>query len=103
MDGEKCVLMTGTTITVTRTWEINGGLNIGIRSGPLQDKTEVDSPATALGPRDDDKGRKLTAAFDAGASYTFSKSVAYSVVKTQEEELNDEKCGYWTFVPRLAE
>lgn len=73
-----CTFATAQSVTVTNTYEVNLGLNLG---GGI------------------DEGG-LTAAFDAGATYSWSKSVGTSRTLTQPRPSDSlQYCGYWTFLP----
>ena len=41
----------------------------------------------------------LKEAFNFGASYSWTKSVAYGVTQRQSKKMGENECGYWTFVP----
>lgn len=73
-DSEICV----ESITVTNTYEFNFGLTFGVGG---------------------DEGAP-TAAFNLGASYSWSKSVGTTRTLTQPRPSNSlQYCGYWTFLP----
>jgi hypothetical protein len=46
---------------------------------------------------------EVTAAFEAGATYSFSKSLTYTTTTGQNKDLDARQCGYWTFIPYLFE
>ncbi len=72
---DECKVATGTTTTITTTWEIDGNVGLEIGKGPL------------------------TSAFNISASYSFSTSVSTSLSFEKSEKLEKNECGYWTFVP----
>jgi hypothetical protein len=77
--GGDCSLDLQRSVSTTTTWEIN--TNIGISGG-----TEA-----------------ITGSFDLGASYSWSKSIQFTVAKGQSIPLEDDDCAYWTWLPYLVE
>jgi hypothetical protein len=76
-----CTVTTGTSITVTNTYTINGGTSIKKRDG--EDPVE------------------LSIAFNLGASYSYSTSLTYTVTTGLQQPAQPNVCGYWTFVPYM--
>ncbi|KAM0804461.1 hypothetical protein BDR22DRAFT_885714 [Usnea florida] len=73
-----CTFATAQSITVTNTYELNFGFTLGGGG---------------------DEG-DLSAAFNLGASYSYSKSVGTTRTITQPRPSNSlQYCGYWTFLP----
>lgn len=75
----ECTVAEGTGTSTTTTWEIN--MSAGIEGG---------------------KGA-VTGAFNIGASYSFSKTVSYTVEHGEKQDLKEGESGYWTWVPFLVE
>lgn len=82
--GDGCTLAQSKTTTVTNGYSINVGIS------------------TKKNKRDDaPDASELELTFNAGASYTFSESVAYATTTTHTRNANQTAidCGYFTFVP----
>jgi hypothetical protein len=73
-----CVVTTGQSVTVTHSYSIS---------------TKVGLSST------DNLVDILTSAFELGASYSWSKAIAYTVTTSHTETLKANQCGYWTFIP----
>ncbi|PQE15645.1 Cerebellar degeneration-related antigen protein [Rutstroemia sp. NJR-2017a BBW] len=78
--GTTCSVSEGQSVTITNGYSIN----LGITGGAGSDLSKV-----------------LTASFNIGASYSWSKSVGYTTTETFSKTLDDKTCGYWTFIPYL--
>ncbi|PQE28506.1 Zinc-finger double domain-containing protein [Rutstroemia sp. NJR-2017a WRK4] len=76
--GTTCAVSEGQSVTVTNTYTIS--TNVGLGSGS-------------------DVAKLLTASFDLGASYSWSKSIGYTTTESFTKTLDDKTCGYWTFIP----
>lgn len=77
-----CSISTAEGVSVTTQVSINGGVTLRKR-----DISDVE----------------LQAAFNIGATYSYSKSLSYTVTAGQQKILNANQCGYWTFVPYMME
>lgn len=84
-----CLVANGESVTYTNTYSID----IGLTGTGKRDE---------LMERDDDPASVLTAAFNIGASYSWSKSVGYTTTTTFSKTLDSKTCGYWTFIPYLT-
>jgi hypothetical protein len=78
--GTTCSVSEGQSVTITNGYSINLGITGGAGS---------------------DLSKTLTASFNIGASYSWSKSVGYTTTETFSKTLDDKTCGYWTFIPYL--
>ncbi|TVY64332.1 hypothetical protein LSUE1_G007533 [Lachnellula suecica] len=87
-----CLVATGETVTYTNTYTIDIGFT---GSSTKRDEEEPIS-------RRDDAASIFTAAFNIGASYSWSKSVGYTTTTTFSKTLDGTTCGYWTFIPYLT-
>jgi len=76
-----CNLSTAESVTITNSYAVNVGLSGGadILSGTIK------------------------AAFDIGATYTYSEALGYTVTTAKGKDLTANQCGYWTFIPYLLE
>lgn len=89
-NGTTCAVALGETVTITNTYTVSLNFHLGTKRDEYS-LIERQAPASAA--------PGLTGAIDIGASYSYSKSVAYSVTTTQTKELDAKTCGYWTFIP----
>jgi hypothetical protein len=80
--GTTCTVSKGQSVTITNGYSIN----LGITGGGGEELSKA-----------------LTASFDIGASYSWSKSVGYTTTEQWQINLDDKTCGYWTFIPYLVE
>jgi hypothetical protein len=81
-----CSVANGEGVTITNTYTVNIGF-----SGSSKRDEEIS--------RRDDPASIFTAAFDIGASYSWSKAVSYTTTTTFTKVLDGNTCGYWTFIP----
>ncbi|KAF2666315.1 hypothetical protein BT63DRAFT_428078 [Microthyrium microscopicum] len=72
-----CTLQQSQSVTVTNTVGISAGGTIG---GSIDD---------------------LEAAFNLGATWSWSKAVGYETTASQAASISSGMCGYWTFIPYL--
>ena len=84
-----CLVANGESITYTNTYTVD----VGITGSSKRDE---------LVERGEDPASILTAAFNIGASYSWSKSVGYTTTTTFSKTLDAKTCGYWTFIPYLT-
>jgi len=98
-----CTITTGQSIEVTNSYTFNVGISFGRRDLFNQ----VYASDTIAGRDSSSEGgsilSSLKAAFDAGASYTGSESITYTLSIQQQKSLNATTCGYWTFIPYVME
>jgi hypothetical protein len=92
-----CALTNAFTITTTQTWSINAGISLGKREASSVAFVDLE----ALQKRDAPAANPtlLKAGFELGATYSFSKSLGYTVSEAKTQPLEKDQCGYWTFVP----
>ncbi|TVY34561.1 hypothetical protein LOCC1_G007816 [Lachnellula occidentalis] len=84
-----CLVANGEAVTYTNTYTVDVGLKR--KRDDLIEQRGESSLADIL-----------TAAFNIGASYSWSKSVAYTTTTTFSKTLDGATCGYWTFIPYLT-
>jgi hypothetical protein len=79
--GTGCSISKGTSVSFTNTYTVNGGVT--------------------LSKRDDADPLALKAAFNLGASYSFSESITHTTTTELNQPIDPNNCGYWTFIPYL--
>jgi hypothetical protein len=78
-----CTVSVGTAVTVTNTFSLNAGVSVKKRDISADDPIE------------------LEATFNIGASYSYSKSLTFTVSTTLHEYATPNLCGYWTLIPYM--
>ncbi|KAI9702775.1 MAG: hypothetical protein M1836_007989 [Candelina mexicana] len=94
-----CTFATATSVAVTNKYEFNiGGANVP----KVKREAKADAaPGFTKWSKRDDKSI-IQAAFNVGASYSYSKTVTTTQTLTQPRPTDGphaDKCGYWTFIP----
>lgn len=93
-----CLVATGETVTYTSTYTIDIGFT---GTGKRDEELVARDEGAEISARDGDPASVFTAAFNIGASYSWSKSVGYTTTTTFSKTLDAKTCGYWTFIPYL--
>lgn len=70
--GDSCTYTTSESISTTQTWTVNAGVGLGTG---------------------DEISKALTASFDAGASYSWSKSITYTTGIGEKRDVFADQCG----------
>ncbi|RDL39106.1 uncharacterized protein BP5553_03446 [Venustampulla echinocandica] len=106
-NGTTCSVAEGDSVTITNSFTVSASVSLGRRDADGNEVEEEVILERGQGLVEDGLVKRdaappassFKAGFDFGASYTWSKSIGYTLTNTKSKTLDEKTCGYWTFIP----